>query len=89
MSAEYEWDEAKRRSNIRKHGVDFTMIEHFEWDSATLELDTRQIEPRFISTGYVRNRLHVAVYTERDSRLRIISLRRANRREERAYHAAP
>ena len=28
MSAEYEWDEAKRRSNIWKHGVDFTMIEH-------------------------------------------------------------
>ncbi len=33
---EYEWDEAKRRSNWDKHRVDFSAMEGFEWDSAVI-----------------------------------------------------
>jgi uncharacterized DUF497 family protein len=30
----YEWDEAKRLANQRKHGVDFSSVEAFDWDQA-------------------------------------------------------
>ena len=29
----YEWDEQKREANLVKHGVDFTEVENFEWDT--------------------------------------------------------
>ena len=34
MTAIYEWDEAKRKSNIARHGMDFTVMEAFVWDTA-------------------------------------------------------
>ena len=43
---------------------------------------------RFVATGFIGRRLHVAVFTERGDRVRVISLRRANSREARRYAAA-
>ena len=80
-----EWDEAKRRSNQAKHRLDFTAIEAFDWDTASTKPDNRYGEPRFVATGYIGSRLHIVVYTERGDRMRIISLRKANKREERDY----
>lgn len=40
---------------------------------------------RYMATGYIFNRLHRVVYTIRDDKTRIISLRRANARERRRY----
>ena len=81
----YEWDEVKRRSNIAKHGVDFTEMASFAWDTAAGILDDRYEEPRWIAIGFIGTRLHVAVYTVRSGIIRIISLRKANGREERGY----
>ena len=39
MELMYEWDEAKRRSNISKHGVDFTAMNAFEWEVAEITPD--------------------------------------------------
>jgi len=36
----FEWDEAKRRQNNAKHGVDFAAIENFGWTNAHIKLDT-------------------------------------------------
>ena len=58
----YEWDAAKRRSNIAKHGVDFTEMTPFAWDTAAEILDDRYEEPRWITIGFIGTRLHVAVY---------------------------
>ena len=84
----FEWDDAKRHANLVTHGVDFAAIETFEWESALVTLDARQREPRWIATGYVGNRLHVAVYALRGKRRRVISLRRANAREVGRYAEA-
>ncbi len=46
MTAIYEWDEAKRKSNIARHGVDFTVMEAFGWDTAIINPDDRNSEPR-------------------------------------------
>ncbi len=84
----YEWDESKRLSNLEKHGADFEDVKAFEWDTAVIEPSPRRGEPRWIATGYIADRLHCIVFTERGERRRIISLRKANPREERNYAQA-
>ena len=81
----YEWDETKRESNIRKHGVDFRAMSAFEWDAAQEVFDDRHEEPRWIATGYIGHQLHVVVYTTRGDNVRLISLREAQPRESRHY----
>jgi hypothetical protein len=79
---EFEWDEAKRRSNLRKHGVDFASVAAFEWESAQESEGRRKNygERRWIVRGRIGDRLYVLAYTRRDGRVRVISLRAANRR---------
>lgn len=59
----------------------------FDWATALIRADTRSDygEARFQTLGLLDMRVHLAVFTIRDDALRIISLRRANRREERRY----
>ena len=79
----YEWDDAKLALNLAHHGVHFAASEAFDWSSARIEPDTRKDynEPRFIAYGLIGERLHCLVFTPRSSRIRIISLRKANTRE--------
>ena len=81
----YEWDENKRRTNLAKHGVDFAAMHAFDWETAAVEPDDHPLEPRWIARGVIGSRLHVVVFTERGSRIRIISLRKANPREEQRH----
>jgi uncharacterized DUF497 family protein len=83
----FEWDDAKRKRNLAKHGVDFAEIEDFNWADAVRFVDERQDygEVRFVALGYLNDRLYVCVYTQRGHHYRIISLRKANRREEDIY----
>ena len=88
MNDEYEWDEAKRLSNIAKHQIDFAAMYEFEWSTAHRKSSDRYNESRFAVTGYIGDRLHVVIYTMRGERKRIISLRRASKREEIDYAQA-
>ncbi len=81
----YEWDEAKRESNIKKHGVDFQAMGAFEWEGAVERFDERHEEARWIAIGFISLRLHVVAYTVRGDVIRVISLRRAQPREIRDY----
>lgn len=81
----YEWDEAKRQSNLTKHLIDFVDIERFDWDAAVIEWNIRNFELRYTAIGYIESRLHFVVYTWRDSRKRIISLRVASNEERERY----
>lgn len=87
MVMEYEWDEPKRRRNREKHGVDFVAARAFDWDAATIRPDNRTDygEPRYKAYGYIGERFMVLVYTRRAEMIRVISLRRANRREIKRY----
>jgi uncharacterized DUF497 family protein len=83
----YEWDEAKRRDNVRKHGIDFAEIDQlFDGLTVTIE-DERHAcgEQRFITMGLLRGRVVVVVHTERGNRIRIISVRKATKNEKRFY----
>lgn len=78
---EYEWDEAKREDTLARRDVDFASVEHFDWDTAVIERSDRYSEIRFMATGYIFDRLYTVVFTRRENRIRIISLRRASTRE--------
>lgn len=83
----YEYDTNKNIANIDKHGVSLSLAECFEWETAVIREDTRKqyTEQRFEAIGYIENRLHVMVYCQRVDFVRVISLRKANLREEKRY----
>ncbi len=85
MEPAYEWDEAKRESNLAKHDVDFSVVDGFDWDSAIIVPSDRGGESRFAATGYIQDVLFRLIFTERGDRVRVISLRRVNRKEAREY----
>ncbi len=84
---EFEYDEDKSKSNFAKHGVDFDhAVQMFAGNY--IESEDRRFaygERRYSAIGPVYGRLYVIVYTWRSGRRRIISARKANRREENAY----
>lgn len=85
---EFEWDETKRLANIAKHGIDFRIaISVFE-GPCLLKASDRDGEERWLSIGYVRERLVAVAWTMRGTATRIISVRRArpDEREDFARH---
>jgi len=83
----YEWDEAKRQATLFTRGIDFADMDRFDWATATVKRDIRRAydETRFVSIGYIGDRLYFCAWTPRVERIRIISLRKANAREEKEY----
>ena len=82
----YEWDESKRIDTLVTRGVDFTDIHYFDWNTALTRRSYRNDEERRASLGMIGDRLHHVVWTQRGENTRIISLRKANVREERIYY---
>jgi len=85
----FEWDIAKNKLNIQKHGLDFADTKEL-FVNGTLRrfADNRAEyhEIRFIGFGYVQGRLMNVIYTKRRPNIiRIISFRKANQREVKAY----
>lgn len=81
------WDEAKRRRNIKSHGLDFIGAEAI-WHNFTLTReDLRQDygESRWVTFGLLAGDVVVLVHTERDGEMHIISLRKAEKYEARYY----
>ena len=84
---EFEWDLNKNQRNIEKHGIDFTdAVRIFEHPTLTV-VDNRHDygEKRIVAMGMVEDVILYVVYTVRDDIRRIISARRANRRERKKY----
>lgn len=84
---QYEWDENKRIANLERHKIDFIEANDFEWDSAIETIDDRYDygEVRWVTIGFINKKLYVMVYSIRGDKIRIISLRKANRRESNYY----
>jgi uncharacterized DUF497 family protein len=79
---EFEWDEAKRRSNLRKHGIDFVGIE-VVFEGATVSiLDDRADygEERFVTFGLLDGRVVAVAHTETGTAIRVISVEEGNER---------
>jgi len=87
----FEWDKNKNRQNIRKHGFDFADAEEMFCGILLFSPDVREDygESRWVGIGTIRGRTAVVVFTERGPEtIRIISLRKATRRESKQYEKA-
>ncbi len=81
-----EFDAAKDASNRRKHGVSLAVADGFNWATVlTLPARTEHSELRHRVIGEVDRTVYAAIVTERGARMRIISVRPANRKERRLY----
>ncbi len=88
---DFEWDEAKNRANIQKHGLDLADAEEMFRGTLVVEPDTREEygEKRWVGLGTIGGRVAYVVFAERSANIiRIISLRKASRRECKEYEKA-
>ncbi len=86
---EFDWGHAKNEANLEKHDISFDEAIHI-FDGPTLtRADDRQDygENRDISLGALSpDAVLVVVHTERRDKIRLISARKANRRERKMYY---
>jgi uncharacterized DUF497 family protein len=81
------WDEAKRKQNIKNHGLDFVDCDAI-WDDFTVTREDRRQdygEDRQVCFGRLQGEVVVLVYTERPKGPHVISLRKAEKHEARYY----
>lgn len=81
------FDSAKDETNLAKHGLSLGDAHSIEWDTLLAIEDVRHDygEVRMIGYAFIETRLHCVVFTDRGKERRIISLRKANRREVQNY----
>lgn len=87
----FEWDEAKNRANIRKHGFDFADAEEIFRGCFLVRSDIREDygEERWIGIGMIQGRVTFVAFTEPSPGIvRIISLRKADHEERKEYEKA-
>ena len=84
----FVWDEAKRRFNLEKHGLDFKDA-HLVYDNpdkctydASREGESRLMD---LAMAVIKGRLLTLIYTERGGDIRVISFRPASREERKQY----
>ena len=89
MAWAFEWDEKKRARNLAKHGVDFVRAALVFEGPIRSHLDRRRAygEDRYVVFGETAGSTLAVVITVRGEGVRIISARKANRREQVAYRA--
>jgi len=87
----FEWDDEKAASNLRKHGISFEEASTVFYGFNSIPLFDEEHsfgEERYIEIGYSADgNLLFVVYTERNSRLRLISARRCTLAEIKWYDA--
>lgn len=89
VALEFEWDENKATANYQKHGISFDEAKTVFNDPFSITIADPEHsldEDRYIDIGLsARGRILVIVYTERKSKIRIISCRQATAREQSTY----
>ena len=87
-TAEISFDPAKNEANIRERSLPFSLVkDEFDWTGAQVIEDRRRDygEQRFRALVLIGSRLHAVVYSPRPGGMHVISLRKANKREEGRY----
>lgn len=83
----FTWDEAKRSSNIEKHGIDFADVPPM-FDGNVFTIEDQRFdygETRYIAFGLLQFRVIVVAHTDKNGVIRIISARKATKNEEKLY----
>ena len=83
---EFEWDEKKSRANKSKHGIDFNTATELWNDQDRIEIQTHfPTENRNALIGNIGDKLWTAIFTRRVYAIRVISVRRARKKETKLY----
>ena len=87
---EISFDPAKDANNIALRGLSFERATEFDFRTAVLTVDSRRDygETRHRALGLIDGRLHALVFVETTAGIRVISFRKANKREVRWYEKA-
>ena len=87
---EIGFDPSKSGRNARERRLSFDLVIELDWSRAVIVPDDRRDygEVRMVATAPLGERLHVVCYTQRGDVRWVISFRKANRREVRAYGQA-
>lgn len=83
-------DPGKERRNLAERGLSLDLAEQLDWATALIWEDRRKDygERRYCVLGFIADRLHSVVFTPRNGMPRVISLRKANKREVSRYEKA-
>ena len=85
---DFEYDNNKSASNLKKHGIDFVAAQELWIDPELIEIQVKsKDEPRFLVIGVIAKKHWSAVITNRGSTIRIISVRRARKKEVELYES--
>jgi len=85
---EFEFDQNKSLSNLIKHGIDFVDAQSIWLDSRLIEIQANSDdEPRSLIIGMIKDKHWSAVTTDRESKIRIISVRRSRQTEVALYES--
>jgi uncharacterized DUF497 family protein len=85
---EFEWSEAKRLAVLEARGLDFIRGRRlFDGRGVYTISSPRDAEERWITVGELDGRIIAVVWTQRDNAIRIITMRRAHRAEERRHRS--
>ncbi len=84
----YEWDDEKRQTNIRKHGIDFIGVESAFDDVRWTIMDDRfdYGEIRSVTFAFLESRVVTIVHADTETVRRIISIRKATPNEQRKFY---
>jgi uncharacterized DUF497 family protein len=84
---EFEFDLAKSEVNLRKHKINFEEAQQLRNDKYAAVVDARSdSEPRQALIACYRGKIWIAFFTERATKIRLISVRRARVAEEEVYY---
>ena len=83
-------DPTKERRNLAERGLSLDLAQELDWATALISQDRRKDygERRYCVLGFIEDRLHSVVFTPRNGKPRVISLRKANKREVNRYEKA-
>jgi uncharacterized protein len=82
----FEWDSRKSKINAEKHGIDFNTAKTLWLDENRVEIEIPfSDERRWALIASIEGKIWTAVYTTRKEAIRLISVRRARRKEVRVY----
>ncbi len=84
----FEFDPVKSDSNLKKHGIDFERAQQLWTDVDLMVIPARTTGGiRFFAIGVIESRHWSAIFTLRDGRIRLISVRRSRREEIELYES--
>ena len=84
------FDPEKNERNVIERELPFSLVSELDWGNARVIEDVRHDYPerRYIAMAYLRDRLHVVCFSQTETGIRVISFRKANKREIKADEQA-